>query len=394
MTTHYWWPHMGGIERVALRQAQLLAGRGHQVDVLTSAAGQPDGRTKTVTSPDRVTVTMIRAWNGLERFGVPWPLLSPVLADHARRLVGAADVVICHGQVYPATLAATWWARRLGRPMVLVQHNPHMSYDRLVLRVVQRSTELTVARWSLRRADAVLVPSSATRDYVQSLLPRPSSVLPWGIDPYPRQDDGSEQGRLVGRRMLGFPDDATVVVAAGRLTEKNRFANLVRACHLAASQVADLRCVIFGAGPQMDALRLLAVQLGVKVVLPGYVEEADLQAGLQCADIAVATAGGNEGFGLFVAEALAYGTPVVAADRGGHLDLVLDGVNGWLFDDTVEGLGATLVRAQEQIAALGREHWAERARSSAAELTWDRHCASLEAVLEQARMRDPVGRPA
>ncbi len=36
IVTHYWAPHVGGIERVAAEQAERLAGRGWQVRVATS----------------------------------------------------------------------------------------------------------------------------------------------------------------------------------------------------------------------------------------------------------------------------------------------------------------------------------------------------------------------
>lgn len=57
---------------------------------------------------------------------------------------------------------------------------------------------------------------------------------------------------------------------------------------------------------------------------------------------------GEEDFGIAMAEALACGTPVVAVDRGGAIDIVEDGVTGILVgDQTVEAVRAGVMRAAE-----------------------------------------------
>lgn len=377
ITTHYWWPHPGGIERVAKRQAELLVQRGHDVHVLTSAVGQPAaGR-----DSSGYAVTAVPAWNALEPAGVPWPLFSPEILRHARRLVAWSDVVLCHGQVYPATLAAMRWATATGTRVVLVQHNPEIAYRQALLRAAQGAADRSVGRWSLVRADTVVVPSTATAAYVRSLAPVPPRVVPWGIDADGFRPHPSDAARTVERRRLGIPDNATFVVAAGRLAAKNRFDVLVRACAEAAPRLPGLRCVLLGSGAEAGRLADLAKELNAPVRLAGRVDDEDLRAHLRSADLAVATAGRNEGFGLLVGEALASGAPVVVESEGGHVDLVAEGVNGWCFDGTPGGLASTIVSAAGDLARTGRRSWSDRARRSVAALTWDRHGDVLEQLL-------------
>lgn len=383
LTTHYWWPHLGGIERVALRQAEQLSRRGHDVHVLTSAIGQQVEARSGPAAAELFEVTTVPAWNGLEARGVPWPVFAPRLLSEAASLVEWADVVLCHGQLFAPTMVAAWHARRLGRPLVVVQHNPEISYHDMVRRVAQRATAASLARWALARADAVLVPSAATSDYVRSLTTKPIAVLAWGIDLDLFRPHESEEERTRERHRLGFSDSETVVVAAGRLSEKNRFAMLVGACAAASQRRSDLRCVLLGSGPQMAMLRRLADELGADVVLPGFVDDEVLRAHLRCADLVAATAGENEGFGLLVSEALASGVPVVAASAGGQVDLMHDKMNGWLFDGTAEGLATALLAACDELDASGRRSWSERARSSVESLSWDAHCTELEGVFDR-----------
>ena len=57
---------------------------------------------------------------------------------------------------------------------------------------------------------------------------------------------------------------------------------------------------------------------------------------------------GEEDFGIVMAEAQACGTPVIALDRGGAVDIVEDGVTGWLIhDQDVQQLRGAVRRAAE-----------------------------------------------
>lgn len=382
VTTHYWDPHLGGIERVARCQAAELAARGHSVRVLTSdLGGSVEGR---VSAPmPGIDFSRIWAWNGLERLGVPWPAFAFRISRVAKELVGWCDVALCHGQLFHPTLVTLLHAQDAGKRTVLVQHNPHVTYGRQLLDLAERTAAASLGRWALNRADAILVPSEATRTYVRQLTRRPVTVLPWGIDLQALRPHPSEQCRDEERRSLGIGTRTVLIVAAGRLTAKNRFELLIEAANRAGREIPRLRCVIVGRGCLHDHLRRVAARSDSRVTIdfPGYLTDAQLRALLRSADLAVATAGTNEGFGLLVAEALASGTPVVVGREGGHVDLVQGGVNGWFFDGSAANLAETIGVAYRQIQAEGRAGWAARARRSVDSLTWSEHCQTLERAL-------------
>jgi glycosyltransferase involved in cell wall biosynthesis len=93
----------------------------------------------------------------------------------------------------------------------------------------------------------------------------------------------------------------------------------------AASGLADRgwRMVVHGRGAQQPALERLRAELGVtaSVTLEGFTNAP--RVALAAASVLLATAPG-EPFGLTVAEAMAEGTPVVAADGGAHRELLGD----------------------------------------------------------------------
>ena len=80
-------------------------------------------------------------------------------------------------------------------------------------------------------------------------------------------------------------------------------------------------------------MRALAGSLGVadRLVLPGFVADADLPALYRAADLFVMPSR-KEGFGIVFLEAMACGTPVVAGNADGSADAVCDGELGAMVD--------------------------------------------------------------
>ncbi|REJ73834.1 MAG: glycosyltransferase family 4 protein [Acidobacteria bacterium] len=113
---------------------------------------------------------------------------------------------------------------------------------------------------------------------------------------------------------------------------------------IAAARRLGRRLVVVGEGPQRRELEHLAGGDG-RIELVGRVSTERLQALLIGAEAFVQP--GIEDFGIAAVEALAAGTPVVAAADGGVLDIVVDGEHGFLYDpgDGLEGLLGALGRA-------------------------------------------------
>ncbi len=86
-----------------------------------------------------------------------------------------------------------------------------------------------------------------------------------------------------------------------------------------------------GGDPEIERLREWAGKLGIgdRVYFPGAIPQAELPTYYRAADALVVTSR-YESFGLVAVEALACGTPVVAAPVGGLTSVVRDGENGLL----------------------------------------------------------------
>ena len=93
-------------------------------------------------------------------------------------------------------------------------------------------------------------------------------------------------------------------------------------------KIPGIRLAIVGDGP--DRERLERVFEGTPTVFTGYLSGADLAAAYASGDVFAFT-GAEETYGNVVAEAMASGLPVVAPKSGGVVDLVEEGVTGYLY---------------------------------------------------------------
>ena len=149
----------------------------------------------------------------------------------------------------------------------------------------------------------------------------------------------------VGPDLSRLPADGPpLVLTAGRLVPDKDVAGIVRAFARVASR-RPLRLAILGEGPERAAIVAEAERLGVRhcVHLPGYVAEPwEFYRRAAC----FVTASRLESFSMVVAEALAYGLPVVACDSPGPREVLEGGRYGFLVPPNDEAaLAAAMERA-------------------------------------------------
>lgn len=119
-------------------------------------------------------------------------------------------------------------------------------------------------------------------------------------------------GRPAKHSWLQQPRTGPVIVTAGRLAPQKDHASLIKAFKL-VNDIRPARLIIFGDGPEREALTNLAETLGIadSVDLPGF--DNELAASLAQADL-FALSSKWEGLPGVLIQALALGIPVVSTD--------------------------------------------------------------------------------
>lgn len=144
-------------------------------------------------------------------------------------------------------------------------------------------------------------------------------------------------------------------LTVARLSEYKNVTMIVDVCTR-----LELPLVVIGTG---RLLRTLCRRAGRTVRVLGYQDDATLARFYREARALIF--GGEEDFGLVMAEALAHGTPVIAYGRGGAQEIVQPGVTGELFyAQTPEVMADGIRRFLERERAGGYDAAAMRARAA------------------------------
>ncbi len=123
-----------------------------------------------------------------------------------------------------------------------------------------------------------------------------------------------------------------VLISVCRLEKEKRVDLLIKALAL-IKDIADFQFLIVGCGKEKDNLEYLVKSYSIsdKVIFTGYITESDLIKLYKISDIFL-TASEIELQGISIMEAMASGLPIVASSAMAIPELVLDGVNGYLFE--------------------------------------------------------------
>jgi glycosyltransferase involved in cell wall biosynthesis len=191
------------------------------------------------------------------------------------------------------------------------------------------------------------------------------------------------EGEYAGSLQTPTPREAErVVVFAGRMIPEKRAPLGVAAVAAAARRIEGLRGAFFGDGPEREAV-LEAIErerAADTIEAPGFVAAERIESELRGA-LCMLLPSQREGYGMVVVEASARATPsvVVAGEDNAAVELVEDGVNGFVAANAdAETIADAIVRVRDAGMAL-RESTASWFERNAARLSLE---SSLQRVLE------------
>ncbi|MDO8550909.1 MAG: glycosyltransferase family 4 protein [Ignavibacteria bacterium] len=113
----------------------------------------------------------------------------------------------------------------------------------------------------------------------------------------------------------------------------------------AFSMLGDIKLKVVGQGPELDKIKRKA---SPNIEILGYKSGKELKVLMQKAKAFVFAA--EEDFGITVVEAMACGTPVIALNKGGTAETVVDGITGILFDSqSTDSIKNAAMKFEEKI---------------------------------------------
>ena len=278
---------------------------------------------------DGVRIVRIHAWTlPKNRFAANFDIgftSSPKAKRRVFELLDdfSPDVVHQHGQFFDLTWLSGWWARKRRIPTLLSIHTrletPLSRFNDFVYTMADRLLVAPLMR--LHRPKLVVMDILMDR-YIDKRYRRVISgkvAIPVGIEPEVLRG-GDREGVLESLQIEG----RRVVASIGHVIPQRSRIALVRALPLVLERFPDLVVVVIG-GVYHDEFLHLAKELGVDhaIITTGVLPQKRIPDFLAPADAEVHELEGL-GFGTASLEALAAGTPVIAAiEPDNFLDIVV-----------------------------------------------------------------------
>jgi rhamnosyl/mannosyltransferase len=296
----------------------------------------------------------------------------PIELWRARR-----DVTVIH-EPNPLALVADWLGAQHG-PLVVWFHSevirPRWKYRLLyrpfLRRVLRRASRIVVSSPNLAEHAAEL------RDFRDKCV-----VIPFGIDIERLRRTPAVEAR-VKDIVERFPGPRFLFV--GRLVPYKGVDVL-----LDAMRGVNGTALIAGDGPLRGALEAQAATFGgtPRVHFLSHLTDEEVVAHLNACDAFVLPSITRaETFGVVQLEAMACGKPVIACrDGGGYVELIDDGVDGFLVPPTARGIARAIDRLKDRELARAM---GERGREKGRAFTWQRAIDQVERFLRAvaAKMR-------
>ncbi|HYL27956.1 MAG TPA: glycosyltransferase [Candidatus Nitrosotalea sp.] len=369
--TEIYHPVVNGVVASVDALAGGLRGRGHEVYCFAPhmpghvEAGEPVLRMPSLPLPTRTA------------YRLTLPLVS---RRNRNAILKRLSLIHVHSPFVTGWMGLRY-ARRYGKPLVYTYHTQLEAYAHYVPFEpnATRFAASQLTRTFANLADAVVVPTPAMAVRLRELrVTARIEVVPSGID-VARFGAGRRDAEL--RRRLGMREGDRMLLYVGRLAREKSVEMLVRA--LAHATDDSLRFVIAGDGPLRDDLERFARECGVAGATRflGAVAREDLPDLYASADVFVMPST-TETQGLVLAEALAAGLPVIAADAPQNREVL--GGAGRLIPATAQAFAAAF--ASLHGAASDRDASRQAAGRFSIEAQVDRMEALYAGLIHAARI--------
>lgn len=360
-------PSKNGVATSTALFARGLRDRGHEVRIFAP-------RHPLMPDHEEGVYRLNSSFAGARALGAPADY--PVMLAPGPRLTAKLplrDLEVLH-TMHPflAGRLALRWARLAGSPVVYTAHTQYeqyLHYAPMPVHVSRAVVRPHVAAFA-RRASQVLAPGRAMVEMLREygfagdvqLFPNPVDLSAF------QKSDG-----VAFRQEFDIPLTAPLVMYLGRLAPEKNLEVMIEAFTLARKRLPELRLLVVGDGPSRAELQARAK---AGVTFTGPIPYTRVPEALAAASVFL-TASTSEVLPMSMIEALAAGTPLVAARSPAALDLIQDGLNGTVREPISDALAAGLLEilAPERLVEMQ-----EAARASAEQYDLKARAAALEQV--------------
>lgn len=322
------------IDQFNMQNIQILLDKGFDVDVACNC------KTGNTISNDRVQDMIQRlAKQGVKVTHLPIPRkitdisnirksvveLQKMFAEHSYTLMHCHSPI---GSVVARTVAKNY--RKNGIKVIYTAHGFHFYKGAPIINWI---LFYPIERIYSRITDVLITINKEDFQFAKKhLKAREIRYVP-GIGVDTKKFQNIVVDKAAKRSELGIKDSDFMIISVGELNKNKNQEIIIRA--IALLKKNNIHYFVAGQGSEKEHLMRIAKELNVNLHLLGY--RTDIAELLKIADV-YAFPSYREGLSVALMEAMASGLPLIASKIRGNIDIVKDGINGYLLDpDDVRG---------------------------------------------------------
>lgn len=316
MLTDYFYPHIGGTEKVVFDLCHHLVSNGHEVCVFTFNIP----KTKEEEIFNNIKIIRVKAWELTSITGLQstisfnaWFKLHKVIKDFK------PDIIHAHHQFFFTTLIGMLLKRRYHIPTVTTLHLGSVDFIFGIKQLIVKTIERIMGKIINNNSDLVIVGSRNLRENGIKIGIEPTKciVIPNAVD-------------LSFFKMIrSYSSNPRNVIFIGRLISAKGPDILIKSAKYVSQKIPDVKFKIVGEGPLKKQLQEYVKRnnlsknitiLGKILDIRDIMKESDLYVRPSLVD----------GMPYGILEAMAAGLPVIASDVAGAPDIITHGKTGYL----------------------------------------------------------------
>jgi phosphatidyl-myo-inositol alpha-mannosyltransferase len=290
----------GGVQECVMAAQKELVKRGHDVLIITPRSREAR------QNPPHGTILVGTGTDVRSPFSTTAQISASINPDELDRIVDEHDFDILHFHEP--------WVPVMARQLLGKSRSINIAtfHARMPDGVMTKTIETVITPYTksiLKSFDALTAVSEPAAQYVRRLTDEPIQLIPNGIDlgKYQPTRAATRQGKTI--------------LHVGRLERRKGVNLLIDA--FARLNDPDSRLLIVGSGPDRAKLEAQVEAKGLRnVKFLGYVSEAEKIRLLRTARVFCSAALYGESFGIVLLEAMACGTPTVAANNPGYASVM------------------------------------------------------------------------
>lgn len=298
--THYFQPHIGGIEIIAYNQAKEIVKRGHQITIITSKIGEEPEE----EIIDGIKVKRVKAWNFFEdRLGIAFPVFSLNLFSVLKEEIKNKDVIHVHGVWCMPSLLGAFIAKLYNKKLIITEHVGVVQTKSFLVTGIQKVIFYFFGKSMLQYSNKIIVYNEEVEKWINK---KDKTVfLINGVDASIFKPATIKAKKKI-KIKYGLPFSKKLVLFVGRLTEKKGFDKLFEA------RDKDYLILFIGSGRVPENMKKDKNVLFLDPMLQEGLAEI-----YQASDI-FCLPSKSEGFPLSIQEGMVSGLPVITTDHPGY----------------------------------------------------------------------------